>query len=67
MAKQIDLGKETFKKVETVGDLIKYLSLVDPKEKVFMFNDEEGNQINKVLCLELYEEGLTFIPWENWE
>ena len=67
MAKQINLAKVTFKKIETVGDLIKYLSLINPKEKVFMFRDEEGNQTNKVLCLELYKEGLTLIPWGNWE
>jgi len=59
------LADATFKKIETVGDLIKFLKMVDPSEKVTMFSDEEGNAVNKILCLELYTEGLTLIPWED--
>ena len=60
------LSEASFKKIDTVGDLMKFLKLCDPKEKITMFSDEEGNQVNKILCLELYVEGLTLIPWEQY-
>ena len=63
--KEINLADATFKKIHTVKDLMKYLRKLDPNEPITMFSDEEGNQVNKILCLELYEEGLTFIPWEQ--
>jgi len=59
------LSEASFKKIDTIGDLMKFLKMCDPKEKVTMFSDEEGNRVNKILCLELYQEGLTFIPWEQ--
>ena len=31
-----------------------------------MYSDEEGNEINKILCLQLFTEGLVLIPWEDW-
>ena len=61
------IAKATFKKIDTVGDLMRYLKKVNPKEKVTMFSDEEGNQVNKILYLDLFVEGLTLIPFENWE
>lgn len=64
--KKKTLAEATFKKIETVGDLKKFLELVDNKEKITMFSDSEGNSINKILCLELYTEGLSFIPWEEY-
>ena len=27
-------------------------------------SDSEGNSINKILCLELFDDGLTIVPWD---
>jgi len=63
---EMKLSDKTFKKVNTVGELRKAMHGLDPNEPVTMFSDEEGNQVNKILCLELYQEGLTLIPWEQY-
>jgi len=60
------LFEATFKKINTVGDLKKALAHVDNSEPITMYSDEEGNAVNKVLGLELFVEGLTFIPWEQY-
>lgn len=66
-----NLRTETFKTIQTLDDLKKIVDrLVQAglgKEKVFMFNDEEGNETNKILYLELYKDGLIFVPHEYWE
>lgn len=67
------LSEVTFKKVNTIGELRTLINeLIDENgiskdEPLFMLSDEEGNGINKVLCLEYTEEGITLVPWENYE
>ena len=64
------LQQDSWKKVSTVKDLRKYLNKVIKSgfgdEPVTMYSDEEGNQVNKILCLELFKEGVTIIPWEQY-
>lgn len=71
VAKKIDLGTLTFKKIKTVNDLRVWLNALPElgvdvrKTPITMFSDEEGNQINGILCLQLFEDGLTIVPWER--
>ena len=62
--KQVTLMDLTFKNMNTVGDLKKLLNELDDNEPLLMASDGEGNEINKILYLELYVEGLIFYPWE---
>jgi hypothetical protein len=70
-AKEVTLGDLTWKKVTNINKLKDICDRLVKEglgeEEVFMYSDEEGNQVNKVLCLELHTEGVTFIPHENWE
>ena len=59
------LLKKTHKKVNTVGDLKKWLDLFDDSEPLLMASDEEGNEINKILYMELFAEGLIFFPYHR--
>ena len=65
---EIDIAKETFKRINNLGDLKKWITFVSqllPKETpIKMYSDAEGNQVNKVLALEYTEMGLSFISWE---
>ena len=63
---QETLKNLTLKKVNTVGDLKKWLKKFDDNEPLLMYSDEEGNEIKKILCLQLFTEGLVLIPWEDW-
>jgi hypothetical protein len=71
LEKQLDeeatLFEDSLQRIHTVADLAKFLAKLDPEEPIFMFSDEEGNQVNKILGLDLHKEGLTVIPWEHWE
>jgi hypothetical protein len=68
--KQVTMTEKTFKKVNTVAQLISTLQSL-PKEamndRITMYSDEEGNSENKILCVEWHDEGVTLIPWEQWE
>ena len=67
--KKFELSKETFKKINTLGELKTWVNFLATKIKedtpILMQSDEEGNQVNKVLFLELYKDGLTFVPLEQ--
>lgn len=72
MSKQISLSDISFKKVNTVGELRKLLdritkaSNVTDKTPIVMFSDEEGNAINKILCVDFDGENIVLIPWEQY-
>ena len=61
-----NLLKKTYKMVNTVGELKNWLKLFNDDEPILISSDEELNQINKILYIELFEEGLILIPWEQW-
>jgi hypothetical protein len=65
----VDLSKETFKKIKTFSDLTLWLRYVEGKipanTPILMQSDEEGNQINKILCLDYTEIGLVIVPLEE--
>ena len=67
----LDLSKHTFKKLNTVGDLRKMLlkiskmGNVNDKTPISMFSDEEGNEMNDILCLDFDGERIILIPWEG--
>ena len=67
----LDLQRETFRKIETVGDLHKWLTFIKEETKlsmdtpIKMFSDEEGNRVNGILCIQLLDIGLTIIPLEE--
>lgn len=67
LAEEAALHDESLMTIHTVADLAKFLATLDPEEPIFVFNDREGNQCNKILCLELHKEGLILIPWEYWD
>ncbi len=58
------MSKTTWKKINTVGDLIKYLQLIPDSIKIAIASDEEENEVHKILCFKLYKEGAVLIPWE---
>ena len=60
-----NLLKKTHKKVNTVGELKNWLNLFNDDEPILISSDEELNQVNKILYIELFEEGLIIIPWEQ--
>ena len=73
---ELDLTKETFKNINTVGEMYRWLhriltkSDLDANTPIRMYSDEEGNAINKILCLqcELMENnkaGIVLVPWEE--
>jgi hypothetical protein len=61
-----NLLKQTHKMVNTVGELKNWLKLFNDDEPILISSDEELNQVNKILYMELFEEGLILIPWEQW-
>ena len=68
--KSIKLNEKTFKKVNTIKELDEWIQIlkksnIDLNTPILMQSDEEGNAVNKVLCLCLYDDGLTFVPWEG--
>lgn len=60
-----DLGKDSFQKVNNVGELKKWLRHIDNDTPVMISSDEEGNTIQKVEYLQLYDDGMVFYPWEE--
>jgi len=46
------------------AEVIAALSKVDPNTEVLMYSDEEGNQINKVLFVEVGKKSVTLVPYE---
>jgi hypothetical protein len=70
MAEEKSLRELFWKKLNNLGDLKKLAivlsnSGIRDDEPLCMFSDEEGNRVNGILTAVLYEEGLTFIPWEK--
>lgn len=71
MAKTVDLTEMTFQKLKTVGDLRKMLlkmskfGNVTDKTPIKMFSDEEGNEVNKILCMDFDGESIVLVPWQE--
>ena len=69
----LNLSQHTFKKLNTVGDLRKMLTKVskmgnvNDKTPIAMFSDEEGNQVNGILCMDFDGESIVLIPWEKFD
>ena len=69
----LDLSKHTFKKLNTVGDVRKMLNKITKMSNITddtpieMFSDEEGNQVNGILCMDFDCESIILIPWEKFD